>query len=245
MTRILIVDDDRFMHDYLHHVLKPEYENLLAAETLAEGWKVYLEQQPDLVLLDLILPDGSGLELCKQIRRHDPLVPVLILTARYQVQDRVSGLEGGADDYIVKPFERDELMARILTALRRRKAIFNQQYSQRISSDKLEVAELSMHSATWDVTFAGQSLQLSKTEFKLLRLLAQHADKVLERDFLLQEVWGAEAGSSSRTIDNFVLRLRKKLATAVTAAGRQQPVLDTVYGVGYSLRTFPEPDADM
>lgn len=234
MNRILIVDDDPFIHDYLHRVLKPEYPDLVDAETIEEGWQLFEKYPPDLVLLDISLPDGSGLDLCRRIREREPLLPVLILSARYELQDRVNGLTGGADDYIVKPFEREELIARVVTALRRHEAILNR--SAQVS-DVLEIAGLSIKTDSWEVLFAGQAVQLSKTEFKLLRLLAQNADKVLERDFLLQEVWGFEAGSSTRTVDNFVMRVRKKLAVAVAAAGLDWPMLETSYGVGYSLRT--------
>ena len=238
MTRILIVDDDPFIHDYLHRILTPEYTELLDAESIEEGWHMFQGQQPDLVLLDLNLPDGSGLDLCRCIRARDSLIPVLILTARHQLTDRVDGLSIGADDYILKPFERKELLARIQTALRRQQAFRSQQRLAPQIPEQLEIAGLSIASAGWEASYLGQPLRLSKTEFRLLRLFVQHADSALGRDFLLQQVWGFEsAGSTTRTVDNFVMRLRKKLDAVVTAAGRDLPVLETIYGVGYTLRT--------
>lgn len=117
MTKILIVDDDPVLRDYLHHVLNPRYPDLVDAETIEEAWQQFEQQEPDLVLLDLNLPDGDGLELCLHIHAWAPLLPVLILTARNQVQDRVNGLESGADDYIIKPFEPEELLARVVSLL--------------------------------------------------------------------------------------------------------------------------------
>jgi DNA-binding response OmpR family regulator len=233
MKRILLIDDDPFMHDYLRRLLAEAYA-LDWAVTATAGLAALQRQHPDLVLMDLGLPDDEGFWLCASLRAAEPLLPILVLSARHRLQDRVTALQAGADDYLQKPFEREELLARIEAQLRKREA-FAGILAGLQPQGPLRVAALSLDAGTRSAWVRDQRLRLSKTEFRLLETFCRQAGQALGRDYLLSEVWQIQAGST-RTVDNFVMRLRRKLADAVAAAGESLPLLETVYGYGYRLR---------
>lgn len=238
MTRLLLIDDDTFVQEYVRRLLLDRAYELHCAATAASGLAACQRQLPDLVLMDLGLPDDEGFELCARLRALDALLPILIVSARHRVLDRVAGLQAGADDFIQKPFERVELLARIEAQLRRQSA-YRQALASQLPQCPLRVAGLELDPDARTAHFGAQALRLSKTEFRLLETFCRQADKVLERDYLLSEVWQTRVGST-RTVDNFVMRLRRKLAEAVGAVGADLPVLETAYGFGYRLRTRSE-----
>jgi two-component system, OmpR family, response regulator MprA len=222
--RILVVDDDPNMLSMLRRTLGFEgYQVAVAgdAETALRSADLEL---PDLVLVDVLLPGMDGLELCRRIRARRPEeLPVLMLTARDSVPDRVAGLDAGADDYLIKPFAVDELLARIRALLRR---------SGVKHSETLEFARLKVIPSTREVFVAGRAVELTAREFDLLELFMRHPRQVLTREVIFVHVWGYELlGSSSNTIDAHIKAIRDKLE----AEGGPR-LLQTIRGVGYSLR---------
>jgi two-component system response regulator MprA len=227
MARILAVDDDPEILDVLSRGLKFEgYE----VETAADGEKAlnrFRESAPDLVLLDIMMPGMDGLEVCREMRKLRD-TPVLMLTAKDAVSDKVSGLDSGADDYIVKPFVFDELLARVRAHLRRKMPGEVQM---------LQFSDLTLNTATHEVRRNGQLIELTSKEFELLLLFMQHPRQVLTREMIYDKVWGYDFGGESNIIEVYVRYLRSKLE----ASGRSK-LIHTVRGVGYALRE-PEPAA--
>jgi two-component system response regulator MprA len=225
MVRILAVDDDPEILDLLSRGLMFEgYE----VETALDGEKAltrFRESAPDLVLLDLMMPGIDGLEVCREMRKLRD-TPVLMLTAKDAVSDKIAGLDSGADDYIVKPFVFDELLARIRAHLRRK-----------MPGDVqlLQFSDLTLNSATHEVRRSSQLIELTSKEFELLLLFMQHPRQVLNREMIYDKVWGYDFGGESNIIEVYVRYLRSKLE----AQGRTK-LIHTVRGVGYALRE-PEP----
>lgn len=241
MARILLADDDATILGFVQMVLESKGYQVLIARNGDEALATFFEQSPDVVLLDIMMPQISGMDVCQRIRAASPLVPIIFLTARQQVQDLVSGLDSGADDYITKPFNRHELLARVQAALRRVQAIRSQHHS---NSPILDIEGLIMDTTTHKARYRDTALVLSRTEFRLLQTFCEYAGQVLERDFLLQQVWGYKIAGQSRTVDNFVGRVRRKLQQAVEAAGNEYPQVETIYGVGYRLVTAASQGAE-
>lgn len=223
---ILVVEDDASIRLGLTRNLNFEGYNVVSAADGHEGMEAAFRERPDLVLLDVMLPGPSGLEICKALRRHDPTLPILILSARTQEKDKVEGLELGADDYIAKPFSVRELLARIRTALRRRRAMAGE--------------DVPFVFANGEVDFAARVLRVdgveqdcSAREFELLRYLVRNRGKVVTRDQILNRVWGYDYEGTARTIDNFIQRLRQKIEK-----DPENPTwIRTVRGVGYRFET--------
>ncbi|MEV4245473.1 response regulator transcription factor [Streptosporangium canum] len=230
-ARVLVVDDEPALREALQSSLEYEgYRVGLASDGL--GALEILEREPyELVLLDVMMPRLDGLTTCRRLRAAGNHVPVLMLTARDAVGDRVSGLDAGADDYLVKPFELDELLARV-RALLRRSAL-----TAPVAADDggvLRYGDLRMDTASREVTRAGEPLGLTRTEYLLLELLMVHPRQVLTREQILSEVWGFDFEPSSNSLDVYVMYLRRK----TEAAGRPR-LIHTVRGVGYVLRSSP------
>ncbi|OUC89150.1 response regulator transcription factor [Streptosporangium minutum] len=228
-ARVLVVDDEPALREALQSSLEYEgYRVGLASDGL--GALEALEREPyELVLLDVMMPRLDGLTACRRLRAAGNHVPVLMLTARDAVGDRVSGLDAGADDYLVKPFELDELLARV-RALLRRGAL-----TAPVAADEdgvLRYGDLRMDTASREVTRAGEPLGLTRTEYLLLELLMVHPRQVLTREQILSEVWGFDFEPSSNSLDVYVMYLRRK----TEAAGRPR-LIHTVRGVGYVLRS--------
>ncbi|MPZ15406.1 MAG: response regulator [Chloroflexi bacterium] len=221
-SRILTVDDDPNMLSLMKRGLSfAGYTVSLAADgeaALAEA----RDCPPDLVVLDVMLPAIDGQEVCRRLRSADPTLPVLMLTARGRVADRVAGLDAGADDYLVKPFAFDELLARIRALLRR---------GQRDEADLLRFADLTLDRRSREVMRGGRLIELTAREYDLLELFLRHSRQVLTRDLILEHVLGPDAPVESNAIDVHVMRLRDKLE-----AGGEVRIIQTVRGVGYSLR---------
>ncbi|MGM9945126.1 MAG: winged helix-turn-helix domain-containing protein, partial [Lysinibacillus sp.] len=174
------------------------------------------------ILLDVMLPGLNGIEVCRRIRKESD-VPIILLTARDAVMDRVAGLDAGADDYIVKPFAIEELLARIRTIFRRVQPINE-------NNHKLFVRDLIIDTIAYEVFFEGQKLELTRTEYDLLKLLVEHKNKVCTRELILENVWGYETEVETNVVDVYIRHLRAKLTTD------QTPYIETVRGVGYVIR---------
>src|SRR4051794_14773554 len=219
--RVLVVEDDAEIADVLRRSLRQEgYEVKISADgvgalALATGFA------PDLVVLALGLPRLDGVEVCRRLRAEGD-VPILMLTARAETEDRVSGLDSGADDYLVKPFERQELLARIRALLRRRPPR---------GAATLEVGDLSLNPDTREVRRGERELELTNREFELLEYLMRNERLVVSRERLLDDVWGYDPTAATNTIDVFISNLRRKLE-----AGGEARLLHTKRGAGYVLK---------
>ncbi len=228
MSKVLVVEDDPGILRTVADNLRFEQYDVITA---ADGETAYAlqQQQPlDLIVLDLMLPRMSGLELCRRLRAEDVQVPVLVLTARGEEADRVRGLDMGADDYVIKPFSVPELMARVRALLRRSSPAL----AAMLKFGDVEV-DFRSHTAIRD----GRSVEMTRKEFALLRFLASREDTVVTRDELLNKVWGFEAYPVTRTVDTHIASLRAKLETDPA-----RPVyIQTVHGVGYKF--VPRKDA--
>jgi len=228
MRRILIIEDDKDIVELVRYNLEKEDFQVLATADGVSGLMQVKKSPPDLLLLDLMLPKLSGLEICKDIRRDASLnrLPILMLTARGDEADRVVGLELGADDYVTKPFSPRELVARVKALLRRAEPVGE-------PTKSLEVGKLVIDPASYRVTRAGKAVPLSTLEFRLLYFLASRPNKVFSRDQLLDAVWGSERFVTPRSVDVYVRRLREK----VEPDPENPAHLKTVRGAGYLFET--------
>jgi phosphate regulon transcriptional regulator PhoB len=233
--RVVIIEDEKDIVELVSYNLRREGFDLQSFGRGKEGLD-YLRHKPaDLVLLDILLPDLDGLEICRRMRADDRLrsVPVIFLTAKGEELDRILGLELGADDYVVKPFSPRELVARVRAVLRR----------QERAAEKSEVVEaggLRLDTATQEVTVEGRTVELSALEFKLLHFLASSPRRIFSRDKLLDEVWGRDRFVTPRTVDVHIRRLREK----IEAQADKPRYLQTVRGSGYRFAAESEPDEE-
>lgn len=218
---ILIIEDEKSIARFLELELQHEQFETVQAHDGRTGLDLALTRPFDCILLDVMLPELNGIEVCRRIRNVSD-VPILLLTARDAVMDRVAGLDAGADDYIVKPFAIEELLARIRAILRRAKPS-----EQR---DILVVRDLEIDVSAYEVTFEGQKLELTRTEYDLLKLLVENSNHVCTREVILEQVWGYETEVETNVVDVYIRHLRSKLQTA------QLPYIETVRGVGYVVR---------
>ena len=222
MTKVLVVEDDPGILRTVADNLRFEKYDVITAADGETAYVLQQQQQPDLIVLDLMLPRVSGQELCRRLRAEDVQVPVLVLTARSEEADRVGGLDMGADDYVTKPFSVPELMARVRALLRRSSSVL----AAMLSFGDVEI-DFRRHTAVR----GGRPVEMTRKEFALLRFLASREDTVVTRDELLNKVWGFEAYPVTRTVDNHIASLRAKLE-----ADPSRPVyLQTVHGVGYKF----------
>jgi len=220
-ARVLVVEDDAEIADVLRRSLRQEGYDVRTSADGVEALDAASGFVPDLVVLDLGLPRLDGIEVCRRLRAEGD-VPILMLTARAETEDRVGGLDSGADDYLVKPFERSELLARIRALLRRRPPR---------GAASLEVADLSLNPDTREVKRDGRELELTNREFELLEYLMRNERLVVSRDRLLDDVWGYDPMAATNTIDVFISNLRRKLE-----AGGESRLLHTKRGAGYVLK---------
>jgi two-component system, OmpR family, response regulator MprA len=228
VMRILVVDDDRAVRESLRRSLTFNgYEVDLAADGVAALGQI-TASRPDALILDVMMPRMGGLEACRALRANGDDVPILVLTARDAVADRVAGLDAGADDYLPKPFALEELLAR-LRALLRRSSNDNDD-----DTGLLTFADLSMNTSTRDVQRGAHDLKLTRTEFALLELFLRHPRQVLSRERILEEVWGFDFPTTANSLEVYVGYLRRK-----TEAEGGARLVHTVRGVGYVLRETP------
>jgi two-component system response regulator MprA len=223
--KILVVDDERAVRESLQRALDLEgYEVELAADGEAALDRLGAATQADAVILDVLMPGIDGLEVCRRLRAGGNAVPVLMLTARAEVDSRVAGLDAGADDYLAKPFALAELLAR-LRALLRRAANGDD------APDVLRFADLELHLGTREVRRGNLSIELTRTEFSLLELFLRNPRQVLTRSIIFERVWGYDFGPTSNSLDVYIGYLRRK-----TEDGGAPRLIYTVRGVGYALR---------
>lgn len=227
--RILIVDDEPAVREALQRSLAFEGYGTEVAVDGADALEKAAAYRPDLVVLDIQMPRMDGLTAARRLRATGSLTPILMLTARDTVGDRVTGLDAGADDYLVKPFELDELFARIRALLRR--SSYAAGAGQAEEGDTLAFADLRMDLATREVTRGARTVELTRTEFTLLEMFLAHPRQVLTREQILKAVWGFDFEPSSNSLDVYVMYLRRK-----TEAGGEPRLVHTVRGVGYVLR---------
>jgi two-component system response regulator MprA len=221
-VRILVVDDEPSVRDALDRALRMDgYKVQLAADG-REALDQLAQQAPDAIVLDLLMPEIDGLEVCRRLRAAGDRIPVLMLTARDAIPDRVKGLDAGADDYLVKPFALEELSARLRALLRR---------SGGPAAERLRYADLVLDPAEHTVHRGPRPVELTRTEFLLLDLLLRHPRQVLTRSQIFEHVWGYDFGTTSNSLEVYVGYLRRKLE-----AGGEPRLVHTVRGVGYVLR---------
>ena len=221
--KILVVDDERAVRESLRRALELEgYEIELADDGIAALEVLEANGEPDAMILDVLMPGLDGLEVARQLRRGGSRLPILMLTARVEVDDRVAGLDAGADDYVTKPFALDELLARVRALLRR---------THEDGTDKLGFADLELDPGTREVTRGGDSIDLTRTEFSLLELFMRNPRQVLTRTIIFERVWGYDFGYASNSLDVYIGYLRRK-----TESGGRPRLIQTVRGVGYALR---------
>jgi two-component system response regulator MprA len=224
-VRVLVVDDEPAVRESIGRSLRFEgYQVELAADGHT-ALDAVLTRRPDVVVLDVMMPGLDGLETCRRLRITGDRVPVLMLTARRNVGDRVAGLDAGADDYLVKPFALEELLARVRALLRRVDPV------DPVDRDPLTFADLQLDPANRAVTRNGRMVDLTRTEFELLAVLLRSATRVVTRSVLFTEVWGYDFGTRSNSLDVYIGYLRRKLE-----AEGEPRLVHTVRGVGYVLR---------
>jgi two-component system response regulator MprA len=222
---ILVVDDERAVRDSLRRALELEGYGVELAEDGEQALRrLEVDPQPDAVILDVLMPGADGLEVCRRLRSVGNEVPVLMLTARSEVDSRVAGLDAGADDYLSKPFALAELLARVRALLRR--------LGSDDSTDVLRYADLELDTGTREVRRGGDLIDLTRTEFALLELFLRNPRQVLTRSVIFERVWGYDFGPTSNSLDVYIGYLRRK-----TETGGGSRLIHTVRGVGYALRS--------
>jgi two-component system response regulator MprA len=221
--KILVVDDERAVRESLRRALELEgYEIELAADGSEALYRLEGSEEPDAMILDVLMPGVDGLEVCRRLRGSGSKLPVLMLTARTEVEDRVAGLDAGADDYVTKPFALEELLARVRALLRR---------TGDEEGDVVRFGDLELDPTTREVTRAGRPIELTRTEFSLLELFMRNPRQVLTRTIIFERVWGYDFGYASNSLDVYIGYLRRK-----TEADGEPRLIHTVRGVGYALR---------
>lgn len=222
VRHILVVDDDHHITELLRRTLAHAGYTVAVATSGAEALQAVVDRPPDLIVLDVMIPGLDGFEVCRRLREGGTTAPILMLTARDAVADRVTGLRGGADDYLAKPFALDELLARIEALLRR---------GPTEAQEVLRFADVTLNTATHEANRGTRALELSTTEFALLELLLRRPRQVLPRSLIMERVWGYDFGGESNVLDVYIGYLRTKLE-----ADGEPRLIQTVRGVGYALR---------
>jgi two-component system OmpR family response regulator len=223
-VRVLVVDDEPTLAELVTMALRYEGWEVRSAGTGLAAVRLVREFRPDVVVLDVMLPDLSGLEVLHRLRERTPDLPVLFLTAKDAVEDRIAGLTAGGDDYVTKPFSLEEVVLRLRALLRRTRV------AEAVSSSVLTVGDLTLDEDSREVHRAGQPIELTATEFELLRYLMRNARKVLSKAQILDRVWNYDFGGQANIVELYISYLRKKID-----AGRQ-PMIHTLRGAGYVLK---------
>jgi DNA-binding response OmpR family regulator len=224
MKKILLVEDDQVVAEGLKESLAPEGYSIDICADGITGYNNALSCGFDLILLDLILPDKNGMDICRDLRHNNIATPIIMLTSKKEEIDQILGLEIGADDYVTKPFSLKLLTAKINAVLRRKTAVIT-------DPQMLKIGNIIIDFVKMEATNCGKDLKLSATEFKILKYFNQHEGEVISRDKFLDEVWGYDQYPTTRTVDNYILSLRKKIEEDPS-----NPLhLLTVYTIGYKF----------
>lgn len=218
MTKIMLVEDDTNLGLSLQKLLNNESYHVDLAKTLEDANRL-LSQEHKIIILDWMLPDGQGIDFLKGLRQKGNMIPVIMLTARIELIDKILGLETGANDYLTKPFEPRELVARIRVQLRSAN-----QGAAKISTNKIERGEITIIASSREVIYKAEKIELTKMEFDLLKLLSESPGRVFSREEILNKVWGYENFPTTRTVDTHVLQLRQKIS---------EDYIETIRGIGY------------
>ncbi len=224
MKKVLIVEDEKNLARFIELELKHENYDVEIRNDGASGLNRALQHDFDLILLDLMLPEMDGLEVCKRLRTQKD-TPIIMITAKGEIEDKVTGLDYGADDYIVKPFEIEELLARSRALIRR----YTDEHAAK--SNVIEIDGIKIDKNAFKVWYENETLELTKTEFDLLLLLAEYKNRVLHREQILDHVWGYESEVETNVVDVYIRYLRNKLKKI-----DKQKLIETVRGVGYVIR---------
>jgi len=223
--KITVIDDDEKIISLLRRALTFEGYSVITAHNGSEGLKAILQHNPDLVILDVMMPYVDGWEVCRRVRESGSHVPILMLTAKDEVSDRVKGLDMGADDYLIKPFALEELLARVRVLLRR------QAERQEQPANRISFEDIVMDFDSREVFRGGKRIELTAKEFELLQLFLQNPKRVLPRDLIMEKIWGYDFSGESNVLEVYIALLRQKLE----AHGGKR-VIQTVRGAGYVLR---------
>ena len=226
MPKILVVDDEQNMRTGLKDNLEFEGYEVDTANDGEQGLKKIIENSYNLIILDVMMPKKSGFDVCKEVRKAGITTPVILLTAKGDEIDKVVGLEIGADDYVTKPFSLRELLARVKAILRRGENLVMNETEREVRIGRLEV-----NFNGYRATSKNKDVQMSHKEFEILHHLWKHRNSTVSRDDLLTEVWGYDENPSTRTVDNFILKLRQK----IEVDSNHPQVILTVHGIGYKL----------
>jgi two-component system OmpR family response regulator len=221
---VLVVDDEAVLAEMVSMALRYEGWNIATAGDGAAALESARLQRPDVVVLDVMLPDMSGLDVLRKLREETPQLPVLLLTAKDAVEDRIAGLTAGGDDYVTKPFSLEEVVLR-LRALLRRTGVTTED-----SGAQLIVGDLVLNEDSHDVTRAGELISLTSTEFELLRFMMRNAKRVLSKAQILDRVWSYDFGGRSNIVELYISYLRKKIDNG------REPMIHTLRGAGYVLK---------
>jgi two-component system alkaline phosphatase synthesis response regulator PhoP len=227
--KVLVVDDEQSIVTLLQYNLEQAGFEVITANDGEEGMKKALDEQPDLMILDLMLPKMDGMEVCKQLRQQKMMIPILMLTAKDDEFDKVLGLELGADDYMTKPFSPREVLARVKAILRRTQLLNEQEENE--ESNKILIGDLKILPDHYEAYFNNERLELTPKEFELLVYLAKHKGRVLTRDQLLSAVWNYDFAGDTRIVDVHISHLREKIEQ-----NTKKPLyIKTIRGLGYKL----------
>ena len=222
--KLVVAEDDPAVRNAVQRVLELEGYSVVVTKDGAAALDAILSNTPDAVVMDVMMPFSDGLSVCRELRRRANRTPILLLTARHEVGDRVAGLDAGADDYLVKPFSVDELLARVRALLRRN--------APTTTSTILQLADLSLDPTRREVRRGSRIVDLTKTEFDLLQVLLEQTGIVLSREYLYEHIWGFDFETNSKSLDVYIGYLRRKIEQ-----GDETKLLHTVRGVGYVVRT--------
>ena len=229
--KVLVIEDDYNIQELLRYNLKNNGYEVIVAENGNEGYKMALDNSPDVILLDVMIPGADGLEVCKMIRMNEKIkrIPIIMVTAKSDEFDKILGLELGADDYITKPFSIKELIARVRAVMRRLNDN-KDSAEEKTRSNKIKFANIEIDGEKYEVKIQGEKVALTLKEFELLKMLAENPGRVLTRDFLLDSVWGYEYVGETRTVDVHIRHLRQKLWE-----DQGEGMIQTIRGVGYKF----------
>ena len=233
MPHILIIEDEKKIARFLELELKHEGYTVSVANDGRTGLDTALNENPDLLILDLMLPELSGIEVCRRLR-HTSDLPIIMLTAKDDVSDKVMGLDMGADDYMTKPFAIEELLARIRVALKKHRA--GEAKEQAPANRNIQEDPIILNPDSWQVTVCGQPVTLTRKEFETLRYLMEHRNKAISRDQLMNEVWGYDYVGDSNIVDVYIRYLRHKIDDAFHLKS-----IHTIRSVGYLFNVEEEP----
>ncbi|MFC2156147.1 response regulator transcription factor [Acidobacteriota bacterium] len=230
MKKVLIIEDDRTIVEALADTFQFHDFDVATAANGQEGYRLFAKRKPDLIILDIMLPDLDGYDICKKIRKHNQHVPIIMLTAKSQESDKLLGFELGADDYVTKPFSVKELVARVKAVLKR--SIPEKPNTKDEKGEPVKVGKAMVNFKNFTIAREGVEQPMSPKECEILKLLVAHPDEMIDRDRIIDAIWGDEYFPSPRTIDNFILKLRNK----IEENPKKPAHILTVHGAGYKLK---------